>query len=64
MLPSLYSPKNQTVESTVGGGGGLLGVEMRLEAVCAVDGLADGCADGRGTEEAVRRAVSAADSRG
>ena len=33
---------------------------MRLEAVRAVDGLADG----QGTEEAVRRAVSAANSRG
>ena len=56
MLPSLYSPKNRTVESTVGGGGGLPSAGMRLEAVRAVDSLADG----RGTEEAVRRA----DSRG
>ena len=61
VLPSLYSPKNRTVESTVGsGGGGLPGVGMRLEAVHAVDGLADG----RGTEEAVRLAVGPANSRG
>ena len=59
VLPSLYSPKNPTIESTVGGeGGGLLGAGMRLEAVHAVDGLADG----RGTEEAVRRAVGPAES--
>ena len=64
VLPSLYSPKNPTVESTVGGGGGgLPGVGMRLEAVCAVDGLADGLADGQGTEEAVRHAVGPADGR-
>ena len=61
VLPSLYSPKNQTVESIVGGGGGgLPGAGMRLEASNAVDGLADG----QGTEEAVRRAVGPADSRG
>ena len=60
MLPSLYSPKNRTVESTVGGGGGLPGAGMRLEAVRAVDGLADG----RGMEEAVPRGVGLADSRG
>ena len=59
MLPSLYSPKNRTVESTVGGGGGLPGVGMRLEAVRAVDGLADGW----GTEEAVRRADGPEDVR-
>ena len=68
MLPSLYSLKNRTVESTVGGGGGLPGAGMRLEAVRAVDGLADSqgtpVADGWGTEEAVRCAVSPADNRG
>ena len=36
---------------------------MRQEAVRVVDGLADGRADGRGTEEVVRRAVSSADGR-
>ena len=64
MLPSLYSPKKRTVESTVGGGGGLPGAEMRLEAVRTVDSLANGRADDWGTEEAVRRAVGPADSRG
>ena len=60
MLPSLYSPKNPTVESTVGGGGGgLPGAGMRLEVVRAVDGLADG----RRTEEAIRCAVGPAESR-
>ena len=37
---------------------------MRLEAVRAVDGLADSRADGRETEEAIHRAVSPADGRG
>ena len=65
VLPSLYSPKNPTVESTIGGGGeGLPGAGMRLEAVRAVDDLADGRANGRGMEEVVRRAVGPADSRG
>ena len=65
VLPSLYSPKNPTVESTVGGrGGGLVVVGMRLEAVRAVDGLADGYADSWGMEKAVRHAVDLADSRG
>ena len=65
VLPSLYSPKNPTVESTVGGGGGgLPGAGMRLEAVCVVDGLADSRVNGRGTEEAVRRAVDPAERRG
>ena len=61
MLPSLYSPQNRTVGSTVGGaGGGLPDAGMRLQAVRAVDGLANG----RGMEEAVRRAVGPADSGG
>ena len=34
---------------------------MRQEAVRATDGLVDGYADGWGTEEVVRRAVSPAD---
>ena len=34
---------------------------MRQEAVCAVDGLAGGYADSRGTEEAIRCAVGLAD---
>ena len=61
VLPSLYSPKNPTVESTIGGGGGgLPGAGMRLEAVRAVDGLADS----RETEEAVGHAVGIADGEG
>ena len=37
---------------------------MRLEAVRAMDGLADGCVDSQGTEEAVRHADSERTARG